>query len=182
MLKRLSLCLLAALASFPARAQTTGVAGRNDYTINGSTPGSTSCPLLCFPSPATLNLWVTTVPGNPVIVIWNGCPCRPCVTPWPPNGCVPPIPPATFPPCSSTTNQSIDMLIAAPCPILFSAFLLANSAGLASMTLTIPLLSTPPCTMPPISTQAVVIDPCGVGGPPAGPGPFVLTQAYSVRF
>jgi hypothetical protein len=179
---RLSLCLLAALAATPARAQTTGVVGRNDYTINGLTSGSTSCTSLCFPSPATLVLSVTTTPGNPVIVVWNACPCRPCVSPWLPNACVPAIPPAASPPCSSTTNQSLDMLIAAPCPILFSAFLLTNTAGVASLTLTIPPLSTLPCTMPPISTQAVVIDPCGTGGPPPGPGPFVLTQGYSVRF
>jgi hypothetical protein len=74
------------------------------------------------------------------------------------------------------------MLIGGPCPILFTAFVITNAAGIASVTITIPPLSTLPCTMAPLSTQAVVLDPCGVGGPPAGPGPFVLTQGYSIRF
>jgi hypothetical protein len=53
------------------------------------------------------------------------------------------------------------------------------------MTINVPLLSpgTVPCTaLSSFSTQAVVLDLCGVGGPPVGPGPFVLTQAYDVGF
>ncbi|MGE3172989.1 MAG: hypothetical protein AB7O97_10225 [Planctomycetota bacterium] len=171
--------LLLALSSALA-AQTTGVPGINDYTINAFGSGGSSCVPLCAPAPTTLNLAVSSVPGNPVMFVITDCPCRACVFPWLPNGCLPAIPPATFPPCNSTTNQSLDLFLPAPgCTILFSAFLITNAAGIASLPLNVPTLSSVPCGVP-LSTQAVVFDVCGTGGNPPGPGPLVLTQAFQL--
>lgn len=167
-----------------AAAQTTGVAGINDYTINGSVPGSQSCTSLCLPSPTVLTMSVNTIPGTAVIVVWTDCPCRGCAIPWPANSCAPSIPNGIIPACL-TTNQSIDFFPVPGCSILFQATLIANAAGVASMTVTVPPLSagTVPCgPNTRLTSQAVVIAPCGVGGLPLGPGPFVLSQAYDVGF
>ena len=175
--------LLFALLAASAAAQVTGVPGINDYTINGFVSGSTSCTPMCFPTGGiVLNLNVSTAPGNPVLVLFSDCPCRGCSFPWFPNTCTPAIPPAFMPPCNSTTNQSIDIfLLATPCSIVWSQFLFANAAGQANLILPVPTFTTPPCTQV-LSTQAVVFDVCGTGGNPPGPGPFVMTQAYSVAF
>ncbi|MGE3171631.1 MAG: hypothetical protein AB7O97_03335 [Planctomycetota bacterium] len=165
-------------------AQTTGVPGINDYTLNGLTSGSQSCTQLCFPSPVTLTMSVQTVPGAFVVILWTSCPCRGCVAPWPPNACAPAIPLGTLPACSAT-NQSLDIFFNTGCATVFSTTLVANAAGVASLTVSVPLIAagTVPCTpLTSLSTQAVVFDLCGVGGPPIGPGPFVLTQAYDVGF
>ncbi len=175
---------LALACAGSAVAQVTGVPGINDYTLNGLVSGSQSCTSLCFPSPTTLTMAVNTTPGAPVIVYWTTCPCRGCSVPWPPNACAPGIPLGFLPGCTAT-NQSIDFFPAAGCAVVFSATLIANAAGIASLTVTVPLLSggTVPCSPNVrLSTQAVVLDLCGVGGPPVGPGPFVLTQAYDVGF
>jgi len=179
----LGLCL--ALTGARANAQVTGVPGINDYTLNGFTSGSTSCTSLCFPSPVTLTMAVHTAPGNLAIAFWTDCPCRGCSIPWPPNACAPSIPLGSVPACS-LTNQSIDFFPVPSCSILFSFTMVANSAGFASTTISVPLINfgTVPCapTNPTFSTQAVVLDLCGNGGVPVGPGPFVLTQAYDVGF
>lgn len=180
----LSFALGLALACGSLTAQVTGVPGINDYTINGSTSGSQSCTALCMPSPLLLTMAVNTVPGAPVVIVWTDCPCRGCAVPWPANACTPAIPFGTIPACL-TTNQSLDFFPVPGCNILFQATLIANAAGVASLTVAVPPLSagTVPCgPNTRLSTQAVVIDPCGVGGLPLGPGPFVLTQAYDVGF
>ena len=162
-------------------AQVTGVPFMNDYTLNGLTSGSQSCTPLCFPSPVTLTMTVTTPPGAFVVVFWMNCPCNGCALPWPPNACTPAIPNGIG--ACATTNQSIDLNLV--CTVIFNPVMTANSAGFASMTISVPLLSPGivPCTaFSTFSTQAVVLDLCGVGGPPVGPGPFVLTQAYDVGF
>jgi hypothetical protein len=181
MLRLGSFLLLTALLASPAPAQTTGVAGINDYTINGLTAGSTSCPNLCFPAPTVLTLSVSTAPGNPVMMFFTPCACRVCSVAWFANGCLPLIPPALTPPCNGTTNQSLDMALSIGCPIVYSAFLIADAAGIANLTLSVPTFGTAPCAAT-FSTQAVVFDVCGTGGNPVGPGPFVLTQAYTVNF
>lgn len=165
-----------------AVAQTTGVPGINDYTLNGLVSGSSSCTQLCFATPTNLTMAVQTVPGAIAVVVWTDCPCRGCAFPWPANTCVPPIPFGTAAPCSAT-NQSLDFVPIPGCNILFQGFLFANAAGLASQTLALPPLgsSAQPCALR-FTTQAVVLDPCGLGGPPLGAGPFVLTQAYDVGF
>jgi len=176
------LLLLSTALIRPAPAQVTGVPGINDYTINGLGSGGTSCIPLCIPSPTTLTLVVNTVPGNAVIVFFSDCPCRGCSFPWLPNACVPPIPPALAPPCSGLTNQSIDIFFGVPgCTIVFSQFLFANAAGVASLVLPVPPFGSVPCSAL-FSTQSLVFDLCGTGGSPPGPGPFVLTQAYSIAF
>jgi hypothetical protein len=164
-------------------AQTTGIPGLNDYTINGVVSGSaTTCLPMCFTTPTTLSLDVSTLPTNAVLFVITDCPCRLCAIPWTPNACLPPLPPAPFPPCNGGTNQSLDIFLAAPgCTILWSSFAFPNAAGLASVALPIPTFSTPPCQAL-FSTQAIVFDFCGTGGIPVGPGPFVLTQAYTLAF
>ena len=181
----IALGLTLLLTGARANAQVTGVPGINDYTLNGSTSGSTSCTTLCMPAPLNLTMAVSTVPNAPVVVFWTDCPCRGCSIPWPPNACAPAIPFGSIPACS-LTNQSIDFFPVPNCQILFQFTLIANSAGVASLTLSVPPLNlgTVPCAPgnPTLATQAVVLDPCGVGGFPVGPGPFVLTQAYDVAF
>lgn len=177
-----SLTLAAALA--PLTAQVTGVAGINDYTVNGVAPGSQSCTQVCIPTPGTINMNVNTVPGAFVVIVFTDCPCRGCAIPWAPNACIPGIPNGIVPACAAT-NQSIDFFPIPGCNVIWSGTTIANAAGLANITLTVPFIGfgTVPCTLNNLfSTQAIVFDPCGVGGVPIGPGPFVLTQAYDVLF
>src|SRR5262245_34218672 len=101
-------------------AQTTGVAGINDYTLNGLVPGSTSCTPLCFVSPLNLTLTVVAPPFSAAVIVWTDCPCRACSIPWPPNACVPAIPFGPLPPCAFT-NQSIDFFPVPGCNILWQA-------------------------------------------------------------
>jgi hypothetical protein len=167
------------LLTTAALAQTTGVAGINDFTINGSTPGSASCTNMCFPTPVNLNLDVSTVNGNFVIYLFSFCPCVPCVWPWGTNSCSPSIPMTA---CGSTTNQSFDLLLAATCGTQIIGTGIAVG-GVASMTFSVPAMTGLPCTNLRTGLQAVVLDWCGVGS--AGTalnGPFVLTQGYSVDF
>jgi hypothetical protein len=176
------LCLALSITAPAAVAQVTGVAGINDYTLNGLVPGSTSCTSLCFASPLTLTMTVQASVGSVVVIVWTDCPCRGCSIPWPPNACFPAIPLGPLPPCA-TTNQSVDFLPVPGCNILFQATVFANSAGVASINVSVPSIgiASSPCSVR-LSTQAVVLDPCGNGGIPLGPGPFVMTQAYDVGF
>jgi len=176
---RTRLLLAALLAMGSAFAQTTGVVGNNDYTINGLGSGSTSCTSLCFPNGGiTLTLTVAAPPGSAVFVFFNFCTCQACYLPAPSNACVPPLP-ATA--CGGT-NQSLDMNLTAACGIAFSTLMGVNSAGQASLLLPIPTLPGTPCAVATLSTQAIVINTCGLGIPPPFPGPFVLTQGYTLNF
>lgn len=167
--------LLAALATASfALAQVTGVPGINDYTVNGLTSGSVSCTTQCNATPVNLNLAVSTAPGNIVIFAFSFCPCFAGFTCELPNACLPAIPSTA---CGSSTNQSLDIQLG--CVTTFFAGV-AGTAG-ATMTLSIPSLGTiPPCSVQ-LATQAIVIDPCGLGLSFL-PGPFVLTQAYDLLF
>ncbi len=156
-------------------AQTTGVVGINDYTINSAGSGSTSCTTQCYNTSVTLNLNVSTAPGNFVIFAWSFCPCSAGFVCGGPNACLPAIP---FTACGSTTNQSLDLQLG--CVVMFFGPVAANTAGNASLPLSIPTLSLPPCSFP-LATQAVIIDLCGVGLSIL-PGPFVLSQSYDVLF
>jgi len=170
---------LAFLFAAAATAQTTGVVGINDYTISGLGSGSTSCTPLCFPNGGvTLNLAVTAPAGSFAVVVFNFCPCTPCSVAAPANACVPAIPLSA---CGGS-NQSLDMNLTAACGIAFSAFLVPNSAGFLSMPLPIPTISGPPCLNFTISTQAAVFNACGLGIPGLFPGPFVMTQGYTLNF
>lgn len=177
-----SLALLVVTA--PLTAQVTGVFGINDYTVNGVAPGSQSCTPVCIPTPGLITMNVDTVPGAFVVVVFTDCPCRGCSIPWGPNACTPAIPNGVIPQCA-TTNQSIDFFPIPGCGIIWSGTAVANAAGQATIVLSVPLIGTAtvPCAVNQLfSTQAIVFDPCGVGGVPIGPGPFVLTQAYDVLF
>ena len=90
-----------------------------------------------------------------------------------------PVIPATA--CGGS-NQSADINLTAACGIALSLVMTTNSAGTVGAVLNIPPLPGPPCGVISLSTQAVVINPCGLGVPPAFGGPFVLTQAYTLNF
>ena len=176
---RLSTLLVASLAIAPTLAQTTGVVGINDYTINSLGSGGTSCVPLCFPNGnVVLNLAVSAPLGTIAIAFFNLCPCLPCQLPGPSNACVPPIP-AT---ACGLSNQSFDMDLSPPCGLTFSVTLVASSAGVYAGTVAIPPLPGVPCSGSfQLSTQAIVFNGCGLGVF-AVPGPFVLTQAFTISF
>jgi len=170
---------LAALAFVAvAAAQTTGVPGINDYTISGSSgpncAGSPSCITCCYPTPTTVTGNVSTVPGNFVIFIWSFCPCSAGFLCGPSNSCIPVIP-ATA--CGNSTNQSLDFALGC-----VNSFFIAgtNTAGQATFTMNVPSLG-PACASASLATQAIALDPCGLGIAIA-PGPFVFTQAYQINF
>lgn len=168
--------VLASLASAALGfAQTTGVIGINDYTINSAGSGTTSCTTQCYNTPVALNLNVSTAPGNFVIFVWSFCPCFGGFVCGGANACLPAIP---FTACGSTTNQSLDLQLG--CATVLLGTFVANAAGNASTLLPIPTLSLPPCSFP-MSTQALILDLCGAGLPIL-PGPWVLTQSYDVQF
>ncbi|MCB9882587.1 MAG: hypothetical protein H6834_12425 [Planctomycetes bacterium] len=72
--------LLAVLAS-PAMAQTTGIPGFNDLTINALGSGSTSVTTLTFVSPTTLNFQIqASGAGYPVVLMVSPFPASPFPT------------------------------------------------------------------------------------------------------
>ena len=176
---RLSTLLAASLAMAPALSQTTGVVGINDYTINGQGSGGTSCVSLCFPNGnLVLNLSLSAPLGTIAIAFMNLCPCLPCQLPAPGNACLPPIPLTAC----GLSNQSWDMDLSPPCGIPFSVTMVATSAGLYQAAVPIPTLPGPPCSgVWQLSTQAIVFNGCGLGLF-AVPGPFVVSQAFTVNF
>ena len=173
MLPRIALaaCFTAALAL----AQVTGVPGINDYTIAPGCSGAQSCTSCCFTTPVALTCNVSTAPGNAVFLFFSFCPCTTCFMPGPPNLCVPGIPSTA---CGSTTNQAFEVVLGC---VSSTNLVFANSAGVASFNLNLPFLGPAPACSINLSTQAIIIDPCGMGVS-GFPGPFVLTQAYSLFF
>lgn len=171
--------LAVALAIGSALAQTTGVVGTNDYTINSLGSGGTSCVPLCFPNGGlVLNLAVSAPLGAIGIAFFNFCPCLPCQLPGPSNACVPPIP-ATA--CFGS-NQSFDMDLSPPCGVPFNVTLIPNTAGVYAASVPIPPLPGAPCSgLWTLSTQAIVFSSCGLGLT-AAPGPYVLTQSFTLNF
>lgn len=163
-----------------AFAQTTGVVGMNDLTVNSLGSGSTSCTTLCFPNGGlTLNLNVSAPPGAIAIAFFGFCPCTTCTLPGPTNTCLPTIPNTA---CGASTNQSLDLDMTAACGIVAS-FVMSNSTGTpgTSMSLNIPAFTGLACTNATLSVQAAVIDPCGLGLFGVV-GPFVMTQSYTLTF
>ncbi len=170
--------LSTALLATAALAQTTGVPGINDYTVNGLGSGATSCSSMCFPNGGvTLNLAVSAPAGSVVLVLFNFCPCTTCSIPAPTNSCLPSIPLTA---CGGS-NQSLDMSMVAACGIAFTAVMTTNTAGTLSMPLTIPPIAGVPCASAVLSTQAVVLNTCGLGLVGV-PGPFVMTQSFTLLF
>jgi hypothetical protein len=167
-----------ALLSSAALAQTTGVPGINDLTVNWTGSGSTSCTSMCFPNGNTTIAFDVSMPtGAIAILAFNFCGCAPCSLPGPSNACAPAIP-ATA--CGGS-NQSLDISVNAACgPIVFIP-VATSTAGTVGATITIPPIPGPPCASAVLGVQGIVIDPCGLGVF-AVPGPFVLTQAYTLQF
>lgn len=159
-------------------AQTTGVPGINDYTVNSLGSGSTSCSTLCFPGGGlTLNLQITQPGGALGLILINFCPCLACQLTAPTNACLPAIPSTACGP----SNQSLDLDLSPPCGIPFSQVVFPNSAGVLSLQVPIPAFTGAPCTNAVISTQGIVFDACGLGLF-ALPGPMVMTQSYTILF
>ncbi|MBL8729514.1 MAG: hypothetical protein JNM25_13860 [Planctomycetes bacterium] len=177
-MRALPLLFVTQLLLTSAFAQTTGVVGINDYTINGVGSGSTSCSAMCYPNGGvTLNLDVSAPAGSVALLLFNFCPCSPCSLAGPSNTCLPAIP-ATA--CGGS-NQSLDLDMSSACGIAFTLPVTLTTAGTLSVALPIPTIPGVPCASLTLSTQAVVIDPCGLGIF-AAPGPFVLSQAYTLQF
>jgi hypothetical protein len=166
--------MLAAIA-VPALAQTTGVVGINDYTINGVGSGSTSCTAVCHATPVNLSLDVSTAPNNIVVYVLSFCPCFGGFVCGGPNPCLPAIP---FSACGATSNQSFDLQLGCVTQILGIA--VANTAGNANLPLPLPFVGPAPACSIPTATQAIILDVCGVGLPFL-PGPFVLSQSYDLQ-
>ncbi len=166
------------LTTSMALAQTTGVPGINDLTVNFSGSGSTSCTTFCFPNGNTVLQLGMSMPQSAVAVLaFNFCPCSPCSLPGPSNFCLPAIPATACGP----SNQSLDLDTTAACgPTIFVA-VSVNTAGTVGAAIPIPPLPGPPCSTAVLAVQGIVIDPCGAGLF-AVPGPFVLTQAYTLQF
>ncbi|MFY9343050.1 MAG: hypothetical protein WAT39_11205 [Planctomycetota bacterium] len=176
---RLSILLAASLATVPALAQTTGVVGSNDYTVNALGSGGTSCVNLCFPGGnVVLTLSLAAPLGAIAIAFFNFCPCLPCQLPAPANACVPPIPLTAC----GLSNQSFDMDLSPPCGLPVSVTMFATAAGVYQASLVIPPLPGPPCSgLWQLSTQAIAFSSCGLGTFTV-PGPYVISQAFTLNF
>ena len=128
----IAILLLASVAG----AQTTGIPGFNDYTLNGAVSGSTSCTGLTFATPLTLDMQVSTVASTSVFLLFNPAPCSPAAL--------------ALPTCQGSTLDLTFPGITAIGPML------SDSAGIATMSVAIPALATAIT----FSTQAVMF-PCG---------------------
>ena len=157
----LAISAAACLAAAPSAQGTTGVAGINDYTVNGSTAGSSSCAFVTVPAGLT-KFNVDTSPGLRVVFLFNvNCPCRPCLLPWPPTAC--PLPLTTLCPF---TNQAFELDPSGASCLFLSGAATSNAAGQATLAFPVPPLIR-------FSTQAIMINPCD-------PGNLLFTQAYQI--
>lgn len=84
-----------ALFASPATAQVTGVPGINDYTINGSISGSTSCNVVTIPAGGLITFNINGAnPGSLAAIIvgasvpGSACFCTPGWLPLPLSSCV----------------------------------------------------------------------------------------------
>ena len=165
------------LTASAAIAQTTGVPGLNDLTVNLLGSGSTSCSPFCFPGGnVTINLDLSAPAGSSAFLLLSFCRCLPCQLTGPTNSCLPPIPLTA---CGGS-NQSLDLDMSLPCGIAAVVPFALTTAGTLSLQVPIPPIVGFPCSTA-LSVQAVVIDTCGLGLF-AMPGPFVLSQSYSLLF
>ena len=145
-------------------AQTTGVPGYNDLTVNGLGSATTSCTDLSVP-PGLVTFNVSTAPNVPTVFLFTVfCDCYPCFFARPPSEATCPIP---YTACAGTTNQSIDLLLGY-CPVL-SATVISDAAGDATLTLLVP----PGFS---VGVQAASVHPCQA----TSPFPILLTQAFTV--
>jgi hypothetical protein len=170
--------LLSCLLAGSAAAQTTGVPGINDLTLNSIGSGATSCVTQCFPNGnVTLTYMVSVAPGAIPFVMFNFCPCLPCSLTAPSNFCSPTIPPTA---CFGS-NQSLDLDLNAACgPVLFLP-VGPTTTGVVGVSITVPPIPGPPCSNVALTAQAIILDLCGAGLTVA-PGPFVFSQAITAWF
>lgn len=165
------------LTAGAAIAQTTGVPGLNDLTVNLMGSGSTSCSPFCFPGGnVTIALDLSAPPGASGFLLLSFCRCLPCQLNAPTNTCAPAIPLTA---CGGS-NQSLDLDMSLPCGIAAVVPFAVTTAGTLQLLVPIPTIVGFPCTTP-LSVQAVVVDPCGLGLF-AMPGPYVLSQSYTLLF
>ncbi|HEX6810247.1 MAG TPA: hypothetical protein VF384_01375 [Planctomycetota bacterium] len=168
----------ACLAVGPLCAQTTGVPGINDLTVNALGSGATSCVPLCFPNGGvTLTLSITAPLGAIGLLLFNFCPCQTCALMGPTNACLPPIPLTACGP----SNQSLDLDMSPPCGIPIIMTVVPSTAGTYTLSMPIPPLLGPPCAVATLSVQAVMFNGCGLGLF-AVPGPLVFTQSFTLNF
>ena len=145
----LPILLLASAVS----AQTTGVVGVNDYTINNAISGSTSCnKVLLGGLPITFK--ITAAANSSVVLLFSLCPCSSNFF-------------AMGTSCALT--QTLDLNLTCP---LFT-FNSVTGAGGTMLFVVPPFVCAPPGTFL-FSTQGVVFDSS------CFPWPFRLTQAYDV--
>ena len=132
---RASLPLVMALLvlTIPTQAQTTGIPGFNDYTINALGSGSTSCTAISVITPTILSLQVSGPPATPVIIYISFAPC------------------VGTPPFITSCQGTLLHLATSPLPIPLS-FGFTDVAGNYTFTISLPPIS-PPIT---IATQAVL--------------------------
>lgn len=64
-----AIALTTSLLASTASAQCTGFPGINDYTINGSTSGATSCSLVTIPTSSPITVSVSSIPSTPVAIL-----------------------------------------------------------------------------------------------------------------
>ena len=133
---RTSLSLAAALlvVALPIHAQTTGIPGFNDYTINALGSGSTSCTSLTFITPLTLTFQVSGAPVTPVMIYLSFAPCIPA-------------------PPTSLSCQGTSLNLATIPPPFPLAFGFTNFAGIYTFSLPLPPIS-PPIT---VATQSILL-------------------------
>ncbi|MCA9321333.1 MAG: hypothetical protein KDB53_11390 [Planctomycetes bacterium] len=149
-----ALTLMVTVLGGSVAAQTTGVPGFNDYTINGLTSGSTSCTALTFVTPTPMNFLVTMNPGSAVFLLASSLPCWPGVT-------------SPFI-CQGT---SFDMIFTPSISIIpLATTVLSTGLVGAGVSIFVPSFPGPPIVF---STQCVILDP-NCGGLP------LFTQAYDV--
>lgn len=166
------------LSTSTALCQTTGVPGINDLTVNWTGSGTTSCTTMCFPNGNTvINFDVSMPIGGFAVLMFNFCACTPCSLPGPTNPCLPSIPLTACGP----SNQSLDLNITAACGPTIFVPVTVSTAGTVGASIVIPPIPGLPCSSAVLGVQGVVIDPCGLGLF-AVPGPFVLTQSYTLLF
>lgn len=134
-----ALALVVSLAS-ATLAQTTGIPGVNDLTVNGLFSGSTSCTGVTICTPATVTFGVTASPGTSVVLFASP---GPCIAGWQTLSNL----------CSGT---SIDISLV-PEPLQLAS---GTTDATGSYSATFPL---PELVSVTLSVQAALFDSCGLG-------------------
>ena len=152
------------LAPAVSVAQTTGVPGFNDLTVNGLGSGTTSCSApISMSGGGVATMEVSTAPSVPVVLLFTPfCRCQPPFFPLPPSTSCP-IP---FTAGGGASNQSVDLLLSPNC-ILLNFVTNSDAAGMVDL----------PLPLPPsfvLGVQAASLHPCATGFP------VLFTQAHTI--